>query len=126
METVYDSVCAAGQTIEGLRGSPTAVYVGVMCDDWTGAVGKDLELYPQYGATGMARSIMSNRISYFFDWHGPCMTIDTACSSSPVAVHQAVQVLRSGESQVAIAAGANLILTPGTPVYHRIGVRLPD
>ncbi|KAF2175886.1 polyketide synthase PksB [Zopfia rhizophila CBS 207.26] len=113
METVYDSLCAAGQTIEGLRGSPTAVYVGVMCDDWSGIIAKDLEVFPQYGATGMARSIMSNRISYFFDWHGPSMTIDTACSSSLVAVHQAVQTLRSGESQVAIAAGANLILTPG-------------
>lgn len=114
METVYDSLCAAGQTIEGLRGSPTAVYVGLMCDDWSGVISNDLEVFPQYGATGMARSIMSNRISYFFDWHGPSMTIDTACSSSLVAVHQAVQTLRSGESQVAIAAGANLILTPGT------------
>lgn len=118
METVYDSLCAAGQTIEGLRGSSTAVYVGVMCDDWSGVITKDLELFPQYGATGMARSIMSNRISYFFDWHGPCMTIDTACSSSLVAVHQAIQVLRSGESQVAIAAGANLILTPGKQSCH--------
>ncbi|CAG8958684.1 hypothetical protein HYFRA_00011526 [Hymenoscyphus fraxineus] len=133
METVYDSLCAAGQTIEGLRGTPTAVYVGLMCDDWSGMITKDLEVFPQYGATGIARSIISNRVSYFFDWHGPSMTIDTACSSSRefsnsffinrkgntnskifkvVAVHQAIQTLRSGESQVAIAAGANLILTP--------------
>lgn len=68
---------------------------------------------PTYAATGMARSIISNRISYFFDWHGPSMTIDTACSSSLVAMHQAVQGLRNGEARVAIAAGANLILGPG-------------
>jgi hybrid polyketide synthase/nonribosomal peptide synthetase ACE1 len=116
METVYDSLCASGQTIEGLRGSSTAVYVGVMCDDWSGILAQDPDVFPQYGATGMARSIMSNRISYFFDWHGPSMTIDTACSSSLVAVHQAIQTLRSGESHVAVAAGANLILTPGTCV----------
>ncbi|KAJ5737005.1 lovastatin nonaketide synthase [Penicillium malachiteum] len=113
METVYDSLCAGGQTIEELRGSPTSVFVGLMCDDWSGMMGRDIETYPQYAATGTARSIMSNRISYFFDWHGPCMTIDTACSSSLVAVHQAIQTLHSGESKVAIAAGANLILSPG-------------
>lgn len=57
--------------------------------------------------------VTANRISYFFDWHGPSVTIDTACSSSLVAVHQAVQTLLSGESRVAVAAGSNLILSPG-------------
>ncbi|KAL5356525.1 hypothetical protein BJX96DRAFT_171691 [Aspergillus floccosus] len=113
METVYDSLCASGQTIEGLRGSSTGVYVGVMCDDWSQISNRDWDLIHTYAATGTSRCIISNRISYFFDWHGPSMTIDTACSSSLVCVHQAVQALRSGESQVAIAAGANLILSPG-------------
>jgi hybrid polyketide synthase/nonribosomal peptide synthetase ACE1 len=76
------------------------------------AVYGDSEEVPTYAATGSARSILSNRLSYFFNWHGPSMTIDTACSSSLIAVHQAVQVLRSGESPVAIAAGSNLILGP--------------
>ncbi|KAI1500224.1 polyketide synthase-like protein [Biscogniauxia marginata] len=57
---------------------------------------------------------MSNRISYFFDWHGPSMTIDTACSSSLFAVHYAVQQLRSNGSRVAIAAGSNLLIDPIT------------
>lgn len=116
METVYDSISAAGLTIDGLRGSSTAVYVGLMCDDWSGILTRDWDNFPTYTATGMARSIISNRVSYFFDWRGPSMTIDMACSSSLVAVHQAVQLLRSGDSRVAIAAGANLILSPGKPV----------
>ncbi|KAK4176933.1 Nonribosomal peptide synthetase 14 [Triangularia setosa] len=113
LETVYDSLEAAGLPMEALRGSSTAVYVGMMCDDWSGILTKDWDSFPTYTATGMARSIISNRISYVFDWHGPSMTIDTACSSSLVAVHEAVRTLRSGESKVAIAAGANLILSPG-------------
>ncbi|KAM0202100.1 hypothetical protein ACHAQI_010959 [Fusarium lateritium] len=113
METVYDSLCAAGLPMEHLQGSKTAVYVGMMCDDWSAMVQKDIDALPMYAGTGTARSIVSNRLSYFFDWHGPSMTIDTACSSSLVAVHEAVRVLRSRESDVAIAAGTNLILSPG-------------
>ncbi|CAG8216066.1 unnamed protein product [Penicillium nalgiovense] len=112
LETVYDSLCTAGLPMENLRGSSTAVYIGMMCDDWSTMVASDVETLPTYTATGLARSIVSNRISYVFDWHGPSMTIDTACSSSLVAVHQAVQTLRSGESSLAVAAGTNLILSP--------------
>lgn len=113
METVYDSISAAGQTIEGLRGSSTAFVVGQMGDDWAQMKYKDWETLPQYTATGSGRSIVANRVSYFFDWHGPSINIDTACSSSLVAVHLAIQALRNGECQVAVAAGANLILSPG-------------
>ncbi|KAF1937576.1 putative hybrid NRPS/PKS enzyme [Clathrospora elynae] len=112
LEVVYESIEAAGLSMDTLRGSPTAVYVGLMCADYADLLGRDTSYFPTYFATGTARSIISNRISYFFDWRGPSMTIDTACSSSLVAVHQAVQVLRSGESRVAVAAGANLLLGP--------------
>lgn len=112
METVYESLEAAGLSIDSLSDTNTACYVGVMCDDFSGIVYADSEQIPTYAATGSSRSIMSNRVSYFFNWHGPSMTIDTACSSSLVAVHQAVQVLRSGECPVAVAAGTNLIFSP--------------
>lgn len=117
LETVYDSLCSAGLRMEKLRGSSTAVYVGMMCDDWSTMVASDSESLPTYAATGTARSIASNRISYFFDWHGPSMTIDTACSSSLVAVHHAVQALRNRESEVAVAAGTNLILSPSMSIF---------
>lgn len=112
LEVVYESIEAAGLSIEALQGSSTAVYVGLMCGDYADLLGRDTSYFPTYFATGTARSIISNRISYCFDWRGPSMTIDTACSSSLVAVHQAVQILRSGESRVAVAAGANLLLGP--------------
>ncbi|KAL8678456.1 MAG: hypothetical protein Q9186_005194 [Xanthomendoza sp. 1 TL-2023] len=112
LETTYEGIESAGLRMDDLRGSDTAVYVGLMCGDYEAMLLRDLDSVPTYHATGIARSIMANRISYFFDWHGPSMTIDTACSSSLVAVHQAVQSLRSGESRIAIAAGSNLILGP--------------
>ncbi|KAF2107006.1 hypothetical protein BDV96DRAFT_506848 [Lophiotrema nucula] len=112
LETVYEGIESAGMSMEELKGSQTAVYVGVMNADYESMMMSDLDNAPQYAGTGTARSILSNRVSYFFDWHGPSMTIDTACSSSLVAMHEAVQFLRSGDGRVAVAAGVNLLLGP--------------
>ncbi|KAI9163910.1 putative polyketide synthase [Paramyrothecium foliicola] len=112
LETVYEGLSAAGLRLEDLRGSPTAVYVGMMQRDFLDHQNYDLDSLNTYAATGTSASILSNRVSYVFDWHGPSMTIDTACSSSLVAVHHAVEQLRTGLSQVAVAAGTNLILGP--------------
>ncbi|KAJ4168936.1 Hybrid PKS-NRPS synthetase luc5 [Fusarium falciforme] len=112
LETVYEATEAAGLPYEDLKGSNTAVYVGSMTGDYHEMLLRDPQDMPKYMATGTARSILSNRVSYFFDWKGPSMTIDTACSSSLVAVHEAVTALRLGVSNLACAAGANLILGP--------------
>ncbi|KAL3294775.1 putative polyketide synthase [Colletotrichum asianum] len=112
LETVYEAIESGGMTIEGLRGSDTAVYAGVMCGDYEAMLLRDLDEAPTYFAVGTSRAVLSNRISYFFDWHGASVTIDTACSSSLVAVHNAVQTLRSGDSHMAVACGSNLILGP--------------
>ncbi|PYI16870.1 beta-ketoacyl synthase domain-containing protein [Aspergillus violaceofuscus CBS 115571] len=103
LETVYEGLEAAGLTIEGLRGSKASVYAGLMCNDYEAILLRDFQQIPNYHATGVARSIVSNRISYFFDWHGPSLTVDTACSSTLIAVHLAVQALRAAETNVAFA-----------------------
>ncbi|KAI1116691.1 beta-ketoacyl synthase domain-containing protein [Nemania sp. NC0429] len=127
LETVYESLEAAGLTIEGLRGSDTGVYVGVMYVDYENLQFRDLQHVPTYLAIGTARSIVSNRISYFFDWHGPSLTVDTACSSSLVALHQAVQALRSGEVSVAVASGSNLLLGPEPYIHEsKLNMLSPD
>lgn len=114
LETVYEAIESAGLRFHDMQGSDTAVYVGVMGGDYNDLALKELNTMPTYLSVGTARSILSNRISYFFDWHGPSLTIDTACSSSLVALHEAVQQLQNGTSRVAVAAGANLILGPET------------
>ncbi|KAI0112010.1 hypothetical protein GGR51DRAFT_557191 [Nemania sp. FL0031] len=112
LETTYEALESSGQTIVGLKGSDTAIYVGQMMADYESIMLHDPELMGKYHAIGTSRAMTANRVSYFFDWRGPSMTIDTACSSSLVAVHEAVQQLRAKRSRVAVAAGVNLLLGP--------------
>lgn len=110
LETVFEALEDGGQIVNNLRGSNTAVYTGLMCADYEHIMNRDEESLGTYHALGTSRAMLSNRVSYAFDWRGPSMTIDTACSSSLYAIHHAVQQLRSGASRVAIAAGTNLLL----------------
>ncbi|KAI9654398.1 MAG: Type I Iterative PKS [Bathelium mastoideum] len=112
LETVYEGVESAGYSIPQLQGSSTGVFVGATCFDYQFVAMRGLDSLPQYYATGGSMAILANRLSYFFDWRGPSVACDTACSSSLVALHQAVLSLRSGEIDMAVAAGANLILGP--------------
>lgn len=65
-----------------------------------------------YSASGCANSVASGRISYLFDLNGPCASIDTACSSSMVALHYAYNEMKWSRYQEGIASGVNAILTP--------------
>lgn len=112
LETVYEGLESAGHSVSRLRGSATGVFVGVMGFDYQHVAMRDLDSLPQYYATGGSMAILANRVSYFYDWTGPSLALDTACSSSLVALHQAVLSLRSGQTNMAIAAGVNLILGP--------------
>ncbi|OAA40384.1 nonribosomal peptide synthase [Beauveria brongniartii RCEF 3172] len=127
LEVVYESTETAGIPLDKLRGSLTSVHVGVMTTDWAQMQRRDPETMPQYTATGIASSIISNRISYVFDLKGASETIDTACSSSLVALHNAARALQSGDSEKAIVAGVNLILDPDPFIYEsKLHMLSPD
>ncbi|KAL7805464.1 polyketide synthase [Trichoderma aethiopicum] len=114
LEISYEALENAGIRKEDIDGSDTAVYVGSFVKDYEYISLRDQNWGPKYAATGNGIAIMSNRISYFYNLHGPSMTVDTGCSSSLVAVHLAAQSLRSGEASLALAAGTGMILSPET------------
>ena len=72
-------------------------------------------------------SSASGRLSYFFGFKGPSISLDTACSSALVAVHSACQSLRTGESEMALAGGVNHLLLPEMSVnFSKAHMLAPD
>ena len=61
---------------------------------------------------GTLRAFQSGRISYAFKWSGPSITLDTACSSSITAMHQASRALLAGDCRAALVGGVNVITSP--------------
>lgn len=112
LELTVEAIDDAAIDAAALAGSNTAVYVGISANDYGELQHSNPETISAYTNVGNALSVAANRISYVFDLHGPSLAVDTACSSGLVAVHQAVQSLRCGESAVAIAAGINVLLSP--------------
>lgn len=95
-----------------MAGSNTSVFGGVMYHDYQDSLNRDPETVPRYFITGNSGTMLSNRISHFYDLRGPSVTVDTACSTTLTALHLACQSLRTGESDTAIVIGANLLLNP--------------
>lgn len=114
LEVTWETLEDAGIVPGALAGGRTGVFIGACSQDYGGLQSSpgELEGLGPHSATGTFMSILSNRLSYTFDLRGPSMTIDTACSSSLVAVHLACESLGRGESELAIAGGVNLMLTP--------------
>jgi amino acid adenylation domain-containing protein/thioester reductase-like protein len=112
---------------QSLAGTRTGVFVGISSYDYSRLQFDDPEMIDAYAGTGNAHSIAANRLSYVFDLRGPSMAVDTACSSSLVSAHLACQSLRSGESDLALAGGVNLILTPElTITFSQARMLAPD
>lgn len=112
METTYHAFENAGLRIEDVAGSKASVHIGCFTSDYATMQFRDAQNIPKYNSLGTAGAMLANRISWFYDLHGQSMYIDTACSSSLVALALACQGLASGESDLAVVGGSNIILTP--------------
>jgi phthiocerol/phenolphthiocerol synthesis type-I polyketide synthase B len=112
LEVAWEALEHAGIPPSTLRRSQTGVFAGACYTDYGYVAGMDLTNVDAWSNSGGALSIIANRLSYFLDLRGPSVTVDTACSSSIVALHLASQSLRIGDSDVALAAGVNLMLAP--------------
>ncbi|MGW0103561.1 beta-ketoacyl [acyl carrier protein] synthase domain-containing protein, partial [Nocardia sp. NPDC003354] len=111
LETCWDLLDRAGYLSSSTHETLTGVFAGVMYGS-----------YGRLAATGWARGRLSgahsaywsvaNRVSYHFDFQGPSFAVDSACSSSLTAVHLAVESLRRGECEMALAGGVNVAAHP--------------
>ena len=116
LETVWQTIEHAGYTphrlreIQRERGAGIGVFVGSMYQQYHLLAGDEVT---RSTLSGLSYWSIANRISYYFDFHGPSMALDTACSSSLTAIHMACESIRSGESTMAVAGGVNLNLHPG-------------
>ncbi|NUT22035.1 MAG: SDR family NAD(P)-dependent oxidoreductase, partial [Hamadaea sp.] len=112
LELAWEVFERAGIDPNGMRGSQTGVYAGLMYHDYASNVTDVDDDLAAYLGNGTSGSVFSGRISYLLGLEGPAVTVDTACSSSLVALHLAAQALRSGECGLALAGGVAVMATP--------------
>ena len=118
LEVCWEAMEDAGYTSETIvsgegphQRKPVGVFVGVMHKDYT-LIQAEAVLQGVHTQMSLSHAPIANRVSYFCNFHGPSMVIDTVCSSSLIAVHLAIESICRGESRVAFAGGVNLSLHP--------------
>ncbi len=127
LETTWEALETAGIQPSKLYGTRTGVYVGAIYNDYFLRQLGTFEDMDVFNGTGNSLAIAGNRLSYFLGVNGPSLTVDTACSSSLVTAHLACTSLRSGETDMGIVAGVNLILGPEvTMVLTKAQMLSPD
>lgn len=98
----------AGVSPSTLKGKNIGVFVAIQFDDYARLLDRS-PINSLYQITGCAKTFAANRISHFFDFHGPSETVDTACSSSFTALNRAVAAIKQGECESALVLGVSLL-----------------
>ncbi|MBD2091228.1 acyltransferase domain-containing protein [Microcoleus sp. FACHB-1515] len=129
LEVSWEALEHANQPIDRLYNSTTGVFIGICANDYNRVIWNhdDFSAIDAFSATGNALSVAAGRLSYTLGLKGTSLAVDTACSSSLVAVHLACQQLRTGECEVALAGGVNLLLAPDSTIaFSRTRMLNPD
>ncbi|MCP4043983.1 MAG: polyketide synthase, partial [Gammaproteobacteria bacterium] len=127
LQETWHCIEDAGVNPKQLSEQTTGVYVGVMANDYGQEAAHPERTVDPYAGLGNYANVLSNRLSYFLGTHGPSSTINAACASSLVAIHEAKRALQSGECRYALAAGVNLNLTPWKHIsFGRSRMLSPD
>lgn len=109
LQVAYQAVEQSGylRATETERDAKVGCFVGVCLGDYD----NNVAFHPAnaFTATGNLQGFIAGKVSHFFGWTGPGMTIDSACSSSLVAVHQACGAILSGECTAALAGGSHVM-----------------
>ncbi|ERF73358.1 hypothetical protein EPUS_08300 [Endocarpon pusillum Z07020] len=110
MQIAYQAVEQSGHLNLVNADKHVGCYIGVCAVDYE----NNIACHPPnaFSATGNLKSFIAGKISHYFGWTGPGLTIDTACSASAVAVHQACQAILSGECTAALAGGTTVMTSP--------------
>jgi acyl transferase domain-containing protein/acyl carrier protein len=116
LELAWHALEDAGIDPTSVKGAKIGVFVGAMWSDYARLLHRDPNNIDAHSATGQDTSIISGRVSYSLGISGPSLTVNTACSSSAVAVHLALQSLRRGEVDLALVGGVHLIASPESTV----------
>ncbi|WP_051951400.1 type I polyketide synthase [Actinacidiphila yeochonensis] len=129
LRTMYRALEDAGYTGDRLAGSRTGVYIGYAGNPGVSYMEYFCRVDPalaQLGITGNIVTMLANRVSYLFDLHGPSMVVDSACSASLLALHQARSALLLGDCEMAVVAGTRVVLAPLQHPHTRIGIESSD
>ncbi|TYO84854.1 type I polyketide synthase [Oceanicella actignis] len=112
LEVTWEALEKAGLRPSALRKDRAGVFVGASASDYSNHLNFDPTAAGAQFMTGNTLSLISNRLSYVLDLHGPSFTVDTACSSGLYALHAAVEAIAAGRVETAIVGAVNMLLSP--------------
>lgn len=129
LEVSWEALENAACSPESLADTATGVFMGIYLHDYSKVMSQagDAADIDAFSAMGNSLSVAAGRLSYILGLKGPSVAIDSSCSSSLVAVHQACQSLRQQECSMALAGGVCLNLAPDTSIaLSRTRMLSPD
>ncbi|HEY0833187.1 MAG TPA: SDR family NAD(P)-dependent oxidoreductase, partial [Azospirillum sp.] len=126
IQCVWKLIESAGYAPKSLSGRKVGLFVGINLQDYALLVDRAGAIEALH-LTSLGHMFCPNRLSFLLDTHGPSQVIDTACSSSLVALHRAVLSVQHEGCEMAIAGGANLMITPDMHImYSKVGMICED